>query len=221
MSAVNALRETFVDDDRIRWHPIVTKAGEAVNNIPDEFVIESQLRGANYSAHENENEKVNRALIGAALSFGVQIEINDEFAYSPFHNDINFAKLAKDAFNELDFDIKCGSYGMGRISAGCTDIGDLSALIPVIHPYIGGAVGKGHGDDYYIADKELALIYNAKWQTAIVVKLLENNASCAKDIIKSFNPLFKNKDELFNFRAKFKKDGDRIEYRPDGEIIIK
>ena len=32
-----------------------------------------------------------------------------------------------------------------RISTGSTDMGDLSAIMPVIHPYMPGAVGTAHG----------------------------------------------------------------------------
>lgn len=34
LSAINALRETFVDDDHIRVHPIITAGGSAVNAFP-------------------------------------------------------------------------------------------------------------------------------------------------------------------------------------------
>ena len=35
LSATNALRETFVDGDHIRFHPIITHGGDSVNAIPD------------------------------------------------------------------------------------------------------------------------------------------------------------------------------------------
>ncbi len=220
LSATNALRETFVDDDKVRWHPIITHGGEAVNNIPDKVVVESSLRAGYFEVLEKENEKINRALIGAAISFGCQIEIKDEFGYAPLKNDESFSTLAKEAFNALDLGLSCGWYGQGRIGGGCTDMGDLSALMPVIHPYIGGAIGRGHGEDYRLVDKELACITNAKWQVAIIISLLEKGAKKAKDIIQSYQPPFKSREALLEYKAKFKKQDDRIIYCEGGKIEI-
>jgi len=40
LQAINSLRETFKDDDCIRFHPIITKGGEGVNIVPSEVKIE-------------------------------------------------------------------------------------------------------------------------------------------------------------------------------------
>ena len=45
---------------------------------------------------------------------------------------------------------------------GSTDMGDLSMVMPVLHPYIGGATGTGHGADYQIVDPALAFVTQAK-----------------------------------------------------------
>lgn len=50
LQAVNALRETFRDDEHIRFHPIITEGGQAVNAIPEEVKIESYVRGASLEA---------------------------------------------------------------------------------------------------------------------------------------------------------------------------
>ena len=34
-------------------------------------------------------------------------------------------------------------------------MGDLSQVMPILHPYIGGARGTGHGADWAIVDKPL------------------------------------------------------------------
>ena len=39
ISAVNALRERFVDDEHIRFHPIMTEGGDAINVIPSHFPL--------------------------------------------------------------------------------------------------------------------------------------------------------------------------------------
>lgn len=220
LNAVNALRETFREDtDRVRWHPIITHGGDIVNNIPERVVIESMLRAANYNALIEQNKKIDRALIGAAISFGVDIEINDEPGYAPLTNCPELSLLAKRAYNALFPDEECIAYG--GIGSGVTDMGDLSMLMPVIHPYIGGAVGKGHGEDYAIVDPERACLSSAKWQIATIKLLLENDASEAKRIISSYKPEFSSKEEFLLRQNSLKRSGDRVEYREDGAVIIK
>ncbi|MBQ5791766.1 MAG: peptidase dimerization domain-containing protein, partial [Clostridia bacterium] len=70
LQAVNALRETFKEEDLIRVHPIITNGGSMVNAIPDTVTMESYIRGVSFAAMEDANKKVNRALIGAAYSIG-------------------------------------------------------------------------------------------------------------------------------------------------------
>jgi hypothetical protein len=41
-------------------------------------------------------------------------------------------------------------------------MGDLSQVIPVLHPYMGGARGAGHAADYEIVDPHLAYVMPAR-----------------------------------------------------------
>ena len=216
LNAVNALRETFKENDKVRWHPIIVNGGDVVNNIPDKVVVESQLRGANYEVLQYENRKINRALAGAALSFGAQIEIDDDFGYAPLQNSADLAMLAKEAFDSINPVRPCSVYGQGgQIGGGSTDLGDLSALMPVIHPYIGGAAGKGHGEDWEIFDPEHACVTSAKWQLAIIRKLLEDNATRAREILANYHAPFATKEEFFACRNMMRRNGECIQY--DGE----
>jgi len=88
-------------------------------------------------------------------------------------------------------------------STGCTDMGDMSAVIPSIHPHGSGAAGTGHGNNYTIADPESAYCDSAKAQLALVRLLLENDAAEAKRVIaekklryNSFADYFKALDAL-------------------------
>src|SRR5690606_35585134 len=45
LSAINAQRETFRDEDHIRIHPIMTRGGDLVNVIPNDFRLETYVRG--------------------------------------------------------------------------------------------------------------------------------------------------------------------------------
>lgn len=219
LQAINSIRETFREADLIRVHPIMTHGGSMVNAIPDTAVLESYVRGASFEAIERANAKVNRALIGAALSLGVNIEIIDQPGYAPLINDKKLLQVASDAFSAV-FDGEKLSFN-DAIGTGSTDLGDLSCIMPVVHPYAGGASGTGHGSDYKISDPNAACVMSAKWQLAMLSLLLENNAERAKDIIDGYEPLFSSASEYLAFLDRLSCSGNRIEYREDDSVLIK
>jgi metal-dependent amidase/aminoacylase/carboxypeptidase family protein len=220
INAINAIRETFIDSDFIRVHPIITHGGDMVNAIPESVTLESYVRGKTFDSMVKENRKVNRALIGAALSLGANIEIIDIPGYSPLNNDKNMMLIAKEAAELVLPDESLGYYPDG-FSKGSTDMGDLSCIMPVVHPYSGGAKGTGHGNDYMIADPERACVKCAKWQVAMLDLLLSDGAARAKNVLDEFKPLFKNKEEFLAYQDSIESSGDRIEYLENGEARIK
>lgn len=219
LNACNAIRETFNENDIIRFHPIITRAGEMVNAIPDRAVIESYVRGKTFDAMKKANYRLNQALCGAALSLDNNIEIIDKPGYAPLSNDKNMIPLIQDALKvalpEEEF------LFINEVGSGSTDMGDLSAIMPVIHPYAPGAKGKSHGSDYQIVDKERACVGSAKWQLAILYLLLKDGAERAKTIIKEHKPMFSSKQEYFENLSSFDRDGDRIIYSSDGNVSVK
>lgn len=212
LNAINAIRETFREDDIIRVHPIITKGGSAVNAIPDCVIIESYVRGKNYDAIIKANKKVNRALCGGAVSIGANIEIQDLPGYAPCVNSQDLMQLSKETAEELT-----GKpfYLSKNIGSGSTDMGDLSMIMPTVHVYGPGATGTSHGKDYYISNPEAACVDSAKFQVMMLERLLSDNASVAKSIIKNFTPLFSSKEKYFEYIEKIKLTGNRIEYNED------
>ncbi len=216
LNAINALRETFREADCIRVHPIITNGGAMVNAIPQTVTVESYVRGKTYDAIIKENKKVNRALVGAALSLGTNIEIVDLPGYAPLQNDPSMIETAKDAYAMLSLDEPAELPVRNTVSTGSTDMGDLSCLMPVVHPYCGGAEGQMHGSDYRIADPELSCVTSAKWQLAMVYLLLGNRAERAKKIVAEYTPLFPNKEAYLAYVDALWDKGDRITYGEDG-----
>lgn len=216
LSAINSIRETFKEQDIIRVHPIITQGGGAVNAIPDRVVVESFVRGSSFESIKNANERVNRALCGAALSLGANIEINDTPGYAPLKNCDGMMSLAKEAAEQFP---EIPIVYTETISSGSTDMGDLSTLMPVVHPYVPGASGNSHGADYSITDPEKACVISAKWQLAMLVLLLKDNAERAKQIINDFKPLFANKQEYFDYINSFSSSGNRIEYTDNSATV--
>jgi hypothetical protein len=70
----------------------------------------------------------------------------------------------------------------------CTDMGDLSQVLPVLHPYVGGVGGGGHGADWEIVDKRLAYVVPAKALAAMAVDLLADGATGAGEVLASGRP---------------------------------
>jgi hypothetical protein len=67
-------------------------------------------------------------------------------------------------------------------------MGDISHVMPTLHPYMGGASGSGHGADFAIADPKLAYIEPAKQLALMAVDMLWDDAKAAKEIIREFKP---------------------------------
>lgn len=219
LNAVNAIRETFVEKDCIRVHPIITNGGDMVNAIPETVTIESYVRGKTYEAIEKENKKVNRAFIGAALSLGANIEVVDNPGYAPLVNSQGMIEVVEEAFAKVlpEEEFKhIPAYGTGS-----TDAGDLSCVMPTVHPYVAGAAGKGHGNDYKIVDPVAACVNSAKVQVGMLHVLLSNGAERAKKIIENFTPLYASKEAYLAYVDSLGCSGNRIIYKENGDAEVK
>ncbi len=218
INAINALRETFKESDIIRVHPIITQGGAMVNAIPERVTMESYVRGKSFEAISEANEKVNRALCGAALSLGTNVEIVDVPGYSPLINDKNMLALCRDAAVGIGHD----EFTVGdHFSSGSTDMGDLSMIMPVVHPYCGGAQGQSHGADYRIADVDAACVDSAKWQIAMLRLLLGQNGKRAHEIMDEYRAPFASKEEFLAYLDSLNDEGDRITWGTDGTATVR
>src|SRR3989442_693092 len=74
LAAINAVRETFRDEDTIRVHPILAHGGSQVNVIPGEARVETYVRGRTLDGIRDANAKVDRALRAGALGLGATVE---------------------------------------------------------------------------------------------------------------------------------------------------
>lgn len=218
LNAVNAIRETFAEPDIIRVHPIITHGGDMVNAIPETVRMESYVRGSSFEGIEKANRKVNQALIGAALSIDTNVEIIDIPGYAPLNNDEGMNQVAIEAAEMAMPGMEMLHAGFG---SGSTDMGDLSAIMPVVHPHVAGSAGKGHGNDYRIVNPETAYIGSAKWQLAMLQLLLGNGAERAKKIVAEYKPKFESKEAYLSYLDSLNCSGDRIVYREDGKAEVR
>jgi metal-dependent amidase/aminoacylase/carboxypeptidase family protein len=193
LSAINALRETFRDEDSIRVHPIITHGGSQVNVIPGEVRIETYVRGKTVEAILEANRKVDRALRAGALALGAQVEIETLPGYLPLFNHMGMAQQFKANAAAL---LGADQVTESGHRSGSTDMGDISHVMPTLHPYMGGASGSGHGADYSITDPTVAYVEPAKQLAMMAVDLLWGDADGARDILKAWKPRLTKEDYL-------------------------
>ena len=203
LMAVNAQRETFKDDDGIRVHPIITKGGDLVNIVPADVRIETYVRGMDTDAVVAASAKVNRALEAGAYAVGARCEIKELPGYLPMRQnpdlDRVFLQNARALLGEEHvIDATVGP----KMGAGSSDMGDLSHVIPAIHPVAGGFCGSAHAKDFAICDEEMAYILPAKMMAATAVDLLWDGAAEALRVKENFVPKY-TKESYLQFWREF------------------
>ncbi|WP_298867682.1 amidohydrolase [uncultured Gimesia sp.] len=185
LSAINAQRETFRDQDCVRIHPIITKGGDLVNIIPAEVCMETYVRAKTPDAILDASHKVDRALRGAAMALGCKVEIETVPGNLPLRNDPELAEIFRDTAGAVLGEENYRDYPH---SGGSTDAGDLSQIMPVLHPMMTGAAGAHHQTDWCIADHESGYIAPAKTLAMMAVDLLSNDAAKARGILSKNSP---------------------------------
>ena len=217
MTAINALRETFPDSAHIRVHPIITAGGGAVNAIPDDVRMESYVRAADLVNVERANRKVNRAIAASAVAMGANVHIEDIPGYMPGINDLGMIEAMQQAMTDVGLNV---TYMPTDWSTGSSDMGDMSAVMPTVHPNIGGAAGAGHSDSFRIVDPETACVSSAKAQLQMLRVLLCNDAERAKQIVENYKPVFATKEDYFAAMDKLNLNCQAVQYEGESKAVL-
>lgn len=212
LMAIHANRETFQDPDTIRVHPIITKGGEAVSAVPADVRMETFVRGATVDAIVDANRKVDRALRAGAMAVGGNVEITTIPGYLPLAQDDMMNEMYRANAVSL---VGEGNMGVRNHGTGSTDMGDVSQLMPAIHPYVGGATGLGHGNNYVVRDYGLAVVTAAKALADTVVDLLADGAEGAGNVLANHKPAM-TKDEYLKLMRGLAKE--ELYATPDGDV---
>jgi len=188
-TAINAQRETFRESDVVRVHGIISNGGASVNAVPGEVIYEGRVRAKSIEALEPIAEKVIRCYRAGALAMGASVEVQSIAGYHGLIQDPTMQKLfVGNAELVLGRD-SISVVGASQTHGGSTDMGDLSTIMPVIHPYSNSASGIGHGHDYLIEDYDRAVVVPAKVMAATVLDLLGNNAQTARQTVDQSKPV--------------------------------
>lgn len=182
---IHAQRETFPESEKIRVHPIITKGGDIVNVVPADVRMEMYVRGRSIPGIVSANEKVNRALKAGALAVGAEVKIEEIPGYLPLLTDDtldDFFTQNVSQFVDSDDIISGGDF------TGSFDFGDVSHLMPTLHPFIGGVSGDLHTREFTNADEELSYITSAKAMAMTIVDLLCDDAKAANELLRDYRP---------------------------------
>ncbi|MHB1393632.1 MAG: M20 family metallopeptidase [Clostridia bacterium] len=130
-NGINALRQHVTADVRI--HGIIKEGGKAANIVPDRAIAQFYIRAGKKKYLKEVVEKVKNIANGAAMMTGASLEIsNYEISYDDMNTNQNLSK----AFTENLKHIGVNDISPQKSSYGSIDMGNVSNVVPAIHPYI-------------------------------------------------------------------------------------
>lgn len=133
-NSINALRQQTTPDSRI--HGVISKGGTAPNVIPDYAQCRFYIRSSKRSTLSPLTEKVINCASAGALAAGAQIKHRYyEASYDELITNSVLSELyCREGINQgIDFS------PIPRTSYGSLDIGNISHVVPSIHPYFKAA----------------------------------------------------------------------------------
>lgn len=184
-TAVGLLRETFVDEDKNRFHGHLKDPGNSINSISDKVVYESYVRSFDPEGLKTLSQQLTHTALHCAQSLNGSCQVIDTVGYLPMIPSETLSKVAHEILQKYCSKDKIITHERS-IAAG--DIGDVSMFKPTIQLGYSGFSGNMHGSDLQIKDKEL--IYSEMAQVMIeLVQKLMNTPQLVDEIVKSFKPL--------------------------------
>ena len=139
--AIGLLRQQLLPSTRV--HGVVTHAGDAPNIIPEATEGRWYVRAESLDELAALEPKIRRCFEAGALATGCELEIEAEAPpYAEFRNDPDLLPLYRANAERLGREFLpsdgSGAAGMaGRMNRASTDMGNVSLVVPSIHPYIG------------------------------------------------------------------------------------
>ncbi|MBA7469251.1 p-aminobenzoyl-glutamate hydrolase subunit B [subsurface metagenome] len=131
-AAINSLRQHIKDTARI--HGIITDGGEAANIVPAHTAGHFIVRAAEDSYLDELKERMLNCFMGAATATGAKLKYKwGEARYAPLHNNFTLARMFRKNLQSLGRRVHLVD---PRIGIGSSDIGNVSRVVPSIHPLI-------------------------------------------------------------------------------------
>ena len=181
-AAINSLRQHIKDKARI--HGIITDGGEAANIVPAHSAGLFIVRAEDDSYLDELKQRVINCFAGAAAATGARLEYRwGDIRYAPMRNNLTLARLFQQNMQSLGRKVKLFDPDS---AFGSTDMGNVSHLVPGIHPMVAIAPQEVEGHSTQFASAAAsetgshALLDAAKALAMTVVDLVANPETVAK-----------------------------------------
>jgi amidohydrolase len=143
--AIAQLRQHIRRDSRI--HGIITHGGEAPNIVPERARGAFYVRALKPWYLEELKKRVRACFEAGALATGCQLEMDwhEDAEYAPLKNN----RPMVEAYSRNAEDLGRSFYQMKDVTTGSTDMGNISQVVPSIHPSFGiGAPALNHSPEF-------------------------------------------------------------------------
>ena len=132
-NAVAALRQHIAPTERV--HGVFTKAGDKPNIVPDHTVAEWYVRSATLESLQALKMRVQACLEAGAAAAGCRLEIHPT---CPEYSHLSTNPVLRDLYaaNSLALGRPVAHPNPGTRVVASTDMGNISQLVPSIHPMI-------------------------------------------------------------------------------------
>ncbi|MGP4107546.1 M20 family metallopeptidase [Virgibacillus sp. L01] len=131
-NGINALREHLPSD--IRIHGIISEGGQAANVVPDKAVAQFYIRAKERSTLNGVVDKVKNIAHGSELMTGATLVISN---YELSYDEMITNNALSQAFNKNLQLVDSQNLNPAKQGYGSIDMGNVSQVVPAIHPYIG------------------------------------------------------------------------------------
>ena len=131
-TSINSLRQHIKAEARI--HGIITDGGEAPNVVPAHSAAAFLIRALDDDYLAELKDKVLNCFTGASVASGARLEYRwRDRAYAPMKNNAALAGIFKQNLESLGRHVEAFD---PRFGFGSTDMGNVSQVVPSIHPTI-------------------------------------------------------------------------------------
>jgi len=131
-NAINSLRQHITD--RARIHGIITDGGEAPNIVPAHSAGTFIVRAESDDYLDELKPRVLNCFMGAATATGARLEYRwADVRYAALRRNLTLARLFKQNMESLGREVRLTD---PESAFGSTDMGNVSQLVPGIHPEV-------------------------------------------------------------------------------------
>jgi len=189
-SALTACRDTFtlIDGQRVhfldgvRVHGFITNGGQAVNIVAESAACEFSVRAKTTAELKRVRGIVERCARAAAMASDVTVSISERRGYKDMKNNMAMARAFGQHMTALG---RSPRETDSRVGAGSTDMGDVSHVVPSIHPWLA------------IVDENAALCHQREFADAAgSARGIEAALTAAKALARTASELLVDKELL-------------------------